>query len=285
MLYVTAAVDRGVDSITSVNPRILVLVLSIERDPWERIERFGQRSTWANPLARDISVPVYFYRGTRGGLKFWSVGGLSKFAHWAARDNEKSFAATVRRKLIIAASTDFLPGKTTEIGDVLTVSIPETYGLITAKLCAALNYLLENKNFDYILRTNSSTYIDRTRLARFVGSIPKTGYYGGFTGISSRGVAYASGTGILMSRDVVEMALNSNWDYAQVDDVALGEVLARCKVELQHIGRPGLTGPDDVADTDLSGFMWRCKGSGKERNDVDIMLELHRVLNQDASPS
>jgi len=85
-----------------------------------------------------------------------------------------------------------------------------------------------------------------------------------------------------MSRDVVAEALKGSWDYAKADDVALGEVLAGRGVELHHINRPVLTEPDAVLDTDMSAFMWRCKGSGKERNDVEIMLELHRALNPEA---
>ncbi len=85
-----------------------------------------------------------------------------------------------------------------------------------------------------------------------------------------------------MSRDVVALALKSGWDYAKADDVALGEVLAGHGVELHHINRPVLMEPHAVLDSDTSVFMWRCRGSGKERNDVEIMLELHRTLSSEA---
>jgi hypothetical protein len=267
-----------------VLPRVLVLVLSIDKDPWRQIERHGQRATWAARSPMDQSMPILFYRGTTSGVRYWGIGAASRLAHWTARESSRSLGAAARRRLIRAASTRSLPGTATQTGDVLTVSVPETYGMIAAKLWVALHHLVAHVAFDYVLRTNTSTYIDRTRLAQFVTQLPRTGYYGGHREVRP-GYAFAQGSGILMSRDVVTQALAGDWDFAKSDDVALGKVLAHQGVDLHHINRPLLREPEAVSNTDMRAFMWRCKGSGRERNDVGIMLQLHAALHLEAGPN
>lgn len=106
--------------------RILVLVLSLAREPWRTIERAGQRATWA------------------------------------------------------AADLD-----------------------------------------SYLLRTKAACYVERRRLQATVAALPGTGLYGGFVG-ESEGCPFVSGTGMLLSRDVVEMAVaDPDWEFDRVDDVAL----------------------------------------------------------------
>jgi hypothetical protein len=261
-----------------------VLVLSIDKDPWRRIEDEGQRATWAAPSHLDEHMPILFYRGTATGPRYWCLGGASRLAYWAARRNNDSLAATARRGLIRAAAIRLIPGTVTQTGDVLTVSVPELYGMVAAKLWVTLHHLVTQMDFDYILRTNTSTYVDRSRLAKFVASLPRTGYYGGYREARD-GYAFAQGSGILMSKDVTKQALDGNWDYASSDDVALGKVLAAQGVELHHIRRPIVRDTNAVLDSDLNAFMWRCKGSETDRNDADIMRELHSMLNPDRGPN
>ena len=267
-----------------MQPRVLVLVLSIDREPWRRIETEGIRKTWAAPSSLDQLVSVLFYQGTARGLRYWTVGGISRLMHLAARENQSSLASRTRIALIRGAARRFLPGEVFRSGDTLTTSVPETYGMLSAKLWAALSYVHSHQGFEFILRTNSSTYVDRARLARFVASLPPTGYYGGKRGESS-GIVFASGTGILMSRDVVKEALEGTWDHAKPDDVALGEVLANRGVNLQAIDRPELRVPSDAWGTDTDAFMWRCKGSLTDRHDVETMLELYAMLSLEAGSS
>lgn len=161
-----------------------MLVQSIDKDPWRRIENQSQRSTWANSCLMDASMPILFYQGTMRGFRCWAIGGASRLALWAARNNRESPAATARLGLIRAAAASLLPGRATQAGDVLTVSVPATYGMLAARLWAALNYLLTHEAFDYGLQTNTSMHKDRARLAQFVTLLPRTGYYGGLRGVS-----------------------------------------------------------------------------------------------------
>jgi hypothetical protein len=219
--------------------RILVLVLSYAREPWRTIELAGQRATWA---ADDIAdVPVRFYYGLTDGPVYWSskIGskalrsirarGLhSRFEHHVGR-------WTARRPVERA-------------GDRFLTRVPESYVNTNAKLRATLRYLLVQERFDFLLRTNTTSYVERRRLRSLVSALPRSGYFGGFVG-QKHGVPYAMGTGILISRDVVEAAAaDPHWEFDLVDDVAFGHSMRRVGIEPQFIPRIELSSPDEDLD-------------------------------------
>jgi hypothetical protein len=116
-------------------------------------------------------------------------------------------------------------------GNTLFVPCPETYKNILRKTILGVKYLVENKDFDILIRTNVSTYFDvrRTLLELrkkrysddFVG-----GYFdltnGGYFGIE-KAFEYISGTGVFLSRGAAELL--SQLDPIQYetspDDVAI----------------------------------------------------------------
>ena len=98
---------------------------------------------------------------------------------------------------------------------------PYSAGLIN-KTVMSLEALQDRlDNFDYILRTNMSSFFIFPRLLDYLSTLPKDGVYAGVLGGQC-----VSGAGIIMSRDIVKLILqykdellNNNTD---IDDVLLG---------------------------------------------------------------
>lgn len=255
-----------------------MLVLSVDREPWRSIERDGQRATWAAPSAIDEHAPVRFYRGRRTGPVRFAVASTTRVLEMAGSANEGSTASALRDRFLRAVGRHYCTCRSTTDGDVIRTSVPETYAMVTTKLFATLTHVVATEEFDYVLRTNTSSYIDRRALVEFAEDQPRSGYWGGFLG-QHDGMTFTSGAGSLLSRDCVTAALDVPWDWSLIDDVALGRVLHSLGVEPRAIGRPVLTSPEEAATPDADAFMWRCKGV-EVRNDVEIMRALHEALRR-----
>jgi hypothetical protein len=92
-------------------------------------------------------------------------------------------------------------------------------------------YCLEHFDFDYMFRPNLGCWVSMDALNRLVDKLPNEGVYGGAFGIFKQ-IHFISGSGFLLSRDLVQMI----WDFhlndrditiqydgaVLVDDVAIG---------------------------------------------------------------
>ncbi len=75
-------------------------------------------------------------------------------------------------------------------------------GLQNKTILALEHILSQEKKYDYIIRTNLSTFYVFPRLLEFLKNCPKTRYYAG--PLMKMGIA--SGSGFIMSRDIAELA-------------------------------------------------------------------------------
>lgn len=259
--------------------RVLVLALSVDREPWRSIERDGQRATWAAPSDVDALAPVRFYRGRLGGPIRFSVAATLRILVLAGSGRRGSMAWRVRAVFLRLLGRHHRRSAAATEGDIVHVAVPETYSTVASKSFVALRHVLATERFDYLLRTNTSTYVDRRRLLETAESLPRSGYWGGCPFEHDANV-HITGSGILMSRDVVERAVAEDWDWASIDDVALAEVLRRHGITPRPLPRPTIPGPGHVDSADLDAFMWRCKGD-TDRDDAATMRALHLRLQRE----
>ena len=68
------------------------------------------------------------------------------------------------------------------IGDKLFLNAPEGLRNVGYKTLKMYQYVYENFNFDYVYRTNSSSYIDINKLQSFVRDKPMEKFYCGVIG-------------------------------------------------------------------------------------------------------
>jgi hypothetical protein len=108
---------------------------------------------------------------------------------------------------------------------------------ILKKTTIAMDYVLKNHDFDFLVRTNISTITDVYNLGDFLTQIPNTKYYGGGhvlelkwgTNYSLFGTVYVQGTGIIFTRDIVE-DICKNRDKLEnniIDDVSIGRYIKK----------------------------------------------------------
>ena len=115
--------------------------------------------------------------------------------------------------------------------DTITVKTIEnwTTGTLNKTILAlsALSPKIES-NFDFIIRTNLSTFYIFDRLINFLQHSPKTNFYSGFLARHNSTI-YASGSGFILSKDVAKVLIHNKQELLNLnewDDVAIGKFLA-----------------------------------------------------------
>jgi hypothetical protein len=137
--------------------------------------------------------------------------------------------------------------------------------------------LVKDFDFDYIFRTNSSSYVDKQLLLNYSLDKPTNNYYSAVIG-NFEGVLFASGSGYFISKDLVNLVLENKdkWNHHfGYDDTALGRLLNDFGVKPQPNNRFDiLNQPANIAPMDY--FHYRLKSS--DRNiDIHNMYELFRL--------
>lgn len=175
----------------------------------------------------------------------------------------------------------------------------DTFENIGYKTIHTFQVLLENFDFNYILRTNSSSYIDIKNCLKFLKKKPETLFYNGIIESYWKNsfifrkhlFKFVSGSGYFLSKDVVLKIIENKekWDHNLIDDVALGKLLNHLKVKptkgkrininfiknsrLIYLTRFRLNNKY-YEDEILENYHFRCKGITREL-DCQIMKTLH----------
>jgi hypothetical protein len=112
------------------------------------------------------------------------------------------------------------------IDDKVYINVPETFGNITIKTLKMFEFIYKNFEFDYLFRTNLSSYIDIDLLYSFLDDKPKLDFYSGLMGCHD-GVDFCSGAGFFLSRNLVEIIVNNKnlYESSHMDDVIIAKIL------------------------------------------------------------
>ena len=108
--------------------------------------------------------------------------------------------------------------------------------LIKTKL--ALYYINNKYNYDYIIRTNLSSFWNLNNLLKFKNYLPRQKMCCGHLPFNT----FISGTGIIMSYDVskkIASLINTTASYN--DDLYITNLLSICKYKIQNIENAGFT--------------------------------------------
>lgn len=106
---------------------------------------------------------------------------------------------------------------------------------------SAMKYLRDSVDFDFLIRTNQSTYWNLINLKILLKNLPMNEVYAGF--LEKREypeVDYISGSGIIFSKDVVDLLItNQNKIESDfIDDLAIGRFLNKLDINPYHVARP-----------------------------------------------
>jgi hypothetical protein len=162
----------------------------------------------------------------------------------------------------------------------------ESYYSIGYKTIKSFKYLI-NKDFDFLLRTNSSSFIHFENLIKYLKDKPKNKFYSGspiphhFIDLN---IDFATGSGYILSKDLVEYVINNEneWNHNYPDDVSLGKMMKEYSIDL--IPKEWLkitTMPDENVLLDIKdAFHIRCKieTSFSVELQCDIIKKLYKLI-------
>jgi len=184
-------------------------------------------------------------------------------------------------------------------GDKIICESEETLHNIGKKTIKSFELLYENYEFDYIFRTNLSSYVNIDNMLRYLIDKQRKNFYGGMCTLNFSGEhlqkfgegTFASGSGYFLSKDVVSLIIDNKelWDHSVIDDVAIAGLLKKLgilpklcpRIDIDHIsndifyynGAP-------VSNDDINRcYHFRCKTSGDRSGDIEIFKKLNSKFN------
>jgi hypothetical protein len=110
----------------------------------------------------------------------------------------------------------------------------DNIGLKTIK---SFELLYDSFEFDYIFRTNLSSFVHIENMIKYLKDMPSERFYGGMCTLNFSGEhlqkfgegTFASGSGYFLSKDIVKLLIDNKelWDHSIIDDVALAGLLKK----------------------------------------------------------
>jgi hypothetical protein len=251
------------------------VIIATEEEPWTSINRVGQESTWLKDL-----------RECDRYLAAYSLGNLGESRINPKNHRKIEFLSGSSRSHNLSEPKFFNKYHATFEG-------VRGYGSLVGTTLSAMNYLVNESDCDFIVRTNVSSYWGIEKLREFLADKPQSNYYAGcaeklYGGLRGRiqETKYASGAGIIMSADVAKRLVENRRKFSKrfIDDLAIGRVASSLGLELNYLNRIDLDSLEklnQLSSEDLSGnYHFRCKsyiypGVAEPRGDIEIMRELH----------
>tara|TARA_B100001250_G_scaffold169750_1_gene146197 strand:+ start:30820 stop:31725 length:906 start_codon:yes stop_codon:yes gene_type:complete len=135
------------------------------------------------------------------------------------------------------------------------------------KTIIAFKWLIENSNFEYIFRTNTSSYVSIKKLRSFINDNYKNEKYV-YSGLihktndsTKMPISFASGSGFLLNRKTVELILENleKWQHEYWDDVSLGILLRDLNILPTQGKRFDIEGNVFKQDINLDNYHYRCR--------------------------
>ena len=142
--------------------------------------------------------------------------------------------------------------------DTVYVKCKESWDTCWEKTLMAFRYFMPFVDkYDFIYRTNLSSFIHFGRYLRFCGGLPVSGVYSGFIG-KHGDVSYASGSGFTLSKDIFKKVVEAGTNQKKLvqDDVTVGAILNKDNLtSAKRINWSDIR----LLDTDLELFHVRLK--------------------------
>lgn len=257
--------------------KVLFLVICTEEEPWHSIHEFGQKNTWLKDLGTNVDYLSVFSGGQLGS------------SHQDPNNHRRViFPFDNPRCSLDQLNYD-------RQGSKFVVPTYRGYGGLVPSSLSAMKYALEQSDFDFIIRTNVSSYWNIPKLISELEKLPRANLYAGVNGLIDSGIKkrllkrkYVSGAGMIMTPDVAAKFVASYhlFDLNVIDDVAFGMVANKLKIRTTNLGRLdilSLVQFNQTAQSDLrKAFHIRCKSYSEEisekRDDIKIMKLIHESV-------
>lgn len=217
---------------------------------WSEFYEQGAEATWVKRINQED-----FYLRYMGKLPKLKV--LNELLN---RGLNSKFQKTTWKYHLISGSQ--LRTECKKISDsVVQVNCNELWSNITKKTINALDFALQNFEFDFIVRGNSSLYIDPNSLEKFLETNKNLDYAGPVAG----GKKFVAGWCIILSRKAAQIVVDDfrKSDSLFFDDEAIGFILARnhiAPLPLKHVIFDHVPTANGVKREVFNGtWIWRFK--------------------------
>jgi len=143
----------------------------------------------------------------------------------------------------------------------LVVDCKNTYEAMGVKAIKAFEWVDLNIEYDYIFRTNTSSYVNYQNLIKYLNQLSSKGIdYCGHIGIYD-GIEYISGSGIILSKHAVKSILKTKnqLDESVVEDVAIGKLLKLNNILPTQGKRKDIESHKDIRNLDSDEYHIRCR--------------------------
>lgn len=209
--------------------------------------------------------------------------------------NEKTIKKTWFKDIVDDVEVIFYKaGKENKLsGKELKLNVGTKTSDIGLKTIEAFEWSLNNLKFDYLLRTNTSSYINIQNLVDYVNSNfskDKFLYHGLEMKLKDRRTEketnFISGSGILFNLNTIKLIVKnkSEVDYKERDDVAIGRLLKEYKVNPTSGFRYDIKGNIYKQHIDKNFYHYRCRIDnhyGYPRfMERYVLKELHNIMKQ-----
>lgn len=177
--------------------------------------------------------------------------------------------------------------------NILTVNAGKKTSDIGDKTLKAFGWVMKNRQFNYLFRTNTSSYIDIENLLEYIGSLNDSEefvYSGKKMSLPKNNlrdkVDFISGAGILLSRSTIDLILKNenSFELEEWDDVAIGKLLQAKNIKIIPGNRFDIKGNLFKQKINPNFYHYRCRIDnhyGYPRFlEKFVILELHKSLNK-----
>ena len=167
------------------------------------------------------------------------------------------------------------------IDNNIFVKDKETYSPgIFIKTVKALRYINDNYNYDYLIRTNASSFFNIENMLEYLSNLPKENYAIGFTlNIPVHG-NFLHGTSTIITKDITYYLYNyNNFNLKIADDVLMSLILKSQNITLNVLDETRLqflinniydeSHPKILAEDNI--LYYRVKNDNNGNRDLDIM--------------
>ena len=253
-------------------PRLVVGVLSSEREDYRAIRERGQKPTWVKKYSADFPIIFYSSKSAPNAEDSMFLSKLDK--RYKREDLRNHFPLQSLRRIrnrpspvsqLVTRMVEVFSGTAVRDELMLWSQIPDSLSTVGARTLEFLRFAIENFEFDYLVRTNTSSYLSLDLIQQQLSPQPSPKTIYALSGKWGR-TPYPSGALYVISKAQVEKVLENSaaWIHDYIDDVALGLLLRRLVPDLIYRDIPRFDYPihgskDPLAPTSFGHF--RCKAT------------------------
>jgi len=273
----------------SLNSKILIIGVHGPYEPWLSILNNGQLKTWSKNTNENTKIihvmgePVPKYLHKMGEYVYNLKWSPNKLVGYIALIFDKFLKLAVGNILFDVITES--PSK--PYNKPLVIRMPDYSVLMGNKMLSILKYASDKLEFDYLVTTISSTYINISNLEKFVATIPEKNVIAGkFVKLGDE--YFQQGAFRLYSRDVVDFIIANRkiYNHSAPEDVAMGRLVKKNGFDEFEVKNNTIDSIESAMEVSLSliedSIYLRCKGAteygNKLRNDVEIMTLIHEKL-------